>query len=127
MKATQWSKRFMAAAGCVSLLFTGNTLVRQSAAVQPEETLSVTVPATAATVPATQPPTEATIPKAVLACEAIAERADGRQVFVFDGTRGEMVYCNVPDTEKIYPASITKLYSGLVALMYLVPDQEVTA
>ena len=127
MKATQWSKRFMAAAGCVSLLFTGNTLVRQSAAVQPEETLSVTVPATAATVPATQPPTEATIPKAVLACEAIAERADGRQVFVFDGTRGEMVYCNVPDTEKIYPASITKLYSALVALMYLDPDQEVTA
>lgn len=127
MKATQWSKRFMAAAGCVSLLFTGNTLAERGGAVPPEEVLSVALPTTVVTESTAPEPTEATMPRAVQACAEIAESADGRQVFVFDGNRGEMVYCNVPEGERMYPASITKLYSALVALMYLDPEAVVTA
>lgn len=119
----------MAASLVMVLLFTGNALVNRGNAAQPEETLAATIPtettaptetAMPTTVP-TQPPAE------YLACAEIAAGADGKQIFVWDVWHDEMIFCNVAGTDKLYPASITKLYSALVALMYLDPEEIVTA
>lgn len=117
----------MAASMGMWLLFTGNTLAARSEAAEPEQEPAlpvITAPPT--TVPVTEPP-ETESRQRYLACEEIARQADGRQIFVYDGDREEMVYCSSEETEALYPASITKLYSALVALKYLDPETVVTA
>lgn len=126
MKANWWSKRIMAASVGMSLLFTGNTMAAQGDAAGPEETIPTAPPQTMAPVETTAPePTENR--QKYLACAEIGAAADGKQIFVYDVERGEMVYCSVEETESLYPASITKLYSALVGLMYLDPETVVTA
>lgn len=118
----------MGAASLVSaLLFTGNAWVGGSTA-EAEETLAVaeTTAVTEARVPETLP-TETQPSQVQLACGEIAELADGRHMFVYDAGELEMVYCSTELTDRLYPASITKVYAALVALMYLEPDQVVTA
>jgi D-alanyl-D-alanine carboxypeptidase (penicillin-binding protein 5/6) len=113
--------------------YTGNSLCRSGAAA-PSET--ETEPALVETVPTTrpaettQPPeTEATAtepdPGAIL--EAAAAGMDGKSIFVYDLGSGKMVYCSTEHTDKLYPASITKLFTAWLALKHLEPDTVITA
>lgn len=128
MIANSWTKRMVAASVGMAMLFTGNSLTRLGQAAQPEETRPPTVPTeTVAPTQATEPATMATEPQDTAAFEEILETADGTHIFVYDVTAGNMRFCNVAETEKLYPASITKLYAALVALLYLDPETVVTA
>lgn len=128
MKANSWTKRMVAASVGMAMLFTGNSLTRLGSAVQPAETKPTAAPTQTMPPPETASPT--TIPtqpqKADLLAEIAAE-AEGRHMFVYDVHRARMLYCSGEETEKLYPASITKLYAAVVALMYLDPEEVVTA
>ena len=50
-----------------------------------------------------------------------------QQAFVYDCQTGEFLSMVGEAGDKIYPASITKLFSAYVALRFLAPDREVTA
>lgn len=128
MRTDIWSKRIGAASLATTLLFTGNAWAGGRTA-EAEETVAVaetTAAATAATEAATVP-TESRLSRWEQRCAAIAEIADGRHIFVYDGSAGEMVFCNREVTDRLFPASITKVYAALVALMYLQPEEIVTA
>jgi len=56
-----------------------------------------------------------------------AAQVDGEHVFLYDTGEETMVYCSTAQTDKLYPASITKLFSAWVALRILSPDTVVTA
>lgn len=49
-----------------------------------------------------------------------------RQYFVYDCENGEFLAISGPEDERIYPASITKLFTAYVANQYLHPDREIT-
>ena len=108
-----------------AMLFTGNAWLGSIRAAKPETTLATVAPAKP-TVPETEA-TETPISPAALACAAIGAEADGRHIFVYDAGEKEMVWCNTAETDRLYPASITKLYASLVGLMYLDPETVVTA
>lgn len=111
----------MAGTVVVSLLFTGNTLAGKGQAAAPPAP-STQPPTTVPTAPPTTAPTE---PRVDPALAEIGAGADGRQVFIWDGET--MLYSKAGETEKLYPASITKLYAAYVALMHLSPETVVTA
>ena len=48
-------------------------------------------------------------------------------IFVYDGAMQKMLCCAGEATEKLYPASITKLFSAWVALQHLDPEAVITA
>lgn len=50
-----------------------------------------------------------------------------KQAFVYDCQTGEFTYLMGQPEDKVYPASVTKLFTAYVALQYLQPDQLVTA
>ena len=50
-----------------------------------------------------------------------------RQAVVYDSATGQILFSKEISTGKVFPASITKLFSAFVALQYLSPDQVVTA
>lgn len=89
---------------------------------QPETAPAVTVP----------PETETALPRetrpsrGALCAEAMAEVGAG-VFFVCDPETGEMVYCSGDPGDKVYPASVTKLFSAWVALRFLPEDAVVTA
>ena len=123
MKINVWSKRIGAASLASAMLFTGNALVdKDTEAAEPPLAVVETTAATEVTVPRVDP---YAAERAV--CEEIAAQADGTHIFVYDAEELEMVYCGTDPLDKLYPASITKVYAALVALMYLEPDQVVTA
>lgn len=124
MKANEWSKRLGAASLVSAMLFTGNA-VAQAPPAGAEETLAVV--ATSPTAPPETAPPQTQPSQVWTACEEIAGQADGRHIFVYDARELEMLYCNTEALDALYPASITKVYAALVALMYLPPDQIVTA
>ena len=125
MKLDILSKRIGAASLVSALLFTGNAWAGTIRAEKPETTLATVSPARP-TAPETAA-TEAPHSPAALECAAIGAAADGRHIFVYDAAAGEMVWCNTDQTDRLYPASITKLYAALVGLMYLDPETVVTA
>ena len=49
------------------------------------------------------------------------------QILVFDATNDKMLYTYSNEGDKLYPASITKLFSAYVALQYLDPEEVLTA
>lgn len=120
MTLDRWSKRMIAATFAVGLLFTGNALAGKSQAAGPPS-VETQLPTTAPTIP---PTTEPTVNPAFA---EIGAEADGKQVFIWDAGRETMLYSKEEETEKMYPASITKLYAALVALMHLSPEDTVTA
>lgn len=125
MKMDLLSKRVGAAALVTALLFTGNAWVGRIRAAKPGEPLATAAPPKPSA-PETEP--AETVPSpAALACAAIGEAADGRHVFVYDAGAGEMIWCATAPEDRLYPASITKLYAALVGLMYLEPETLVTA
>ena len=120
----------------MAILFTGNWAAGQSRAAQ-IEVLPTEIQATEAATEPTAPPTEATappettapdrLPEQRLACEEAAKEIRAGHVFVYDLTSQRMIYSSTELNDKLYPASITKLYSAFVALVYLEPDAVITA
>lgn len=62
---------------------------------------------------------------AVLA--ALEPELKSDQIMVFDATNGVMFYTRSNEGDKLYPASITKLFSAYVALQYLNSEEVLTA
>lgn len=50
-----------------------------------------------------------------------------QQYFVYDCDAGEFLAISGPEDERVYPASITKIFTAYVALQYLEPDTQITA
>lgn len=128
MKANSWTKRMVAASVGMAMLFTGNSLTRLGSPVQPAETKPTAAPTDTMPPPETASPTTIpTQPAEDLRLAEIGAEADGRHIFVYDVHRARMLYCSGEETEKLYPASITKLYTAVVALLYLDPAEIITA
>lgn len=123
MKMDLLTKQIGAASLVTALLFTGNTWMTRVRNAAAEEPLATVAPAeTLQTEPLPTEPAAKT-----LACAEIGAHTDGRHMFVYDVGAGEMVWSSTDVTDRLYPASITKLYASLVGLMYLQPDGVVTA
>ncbi len=120
MTLDRWSKRMIAATFVMGLLFTGNTLAGKGQAAGPPP-VETQLPTTAPTIPPTTGPTVDP------AFAQIGAEADGAYVFLWDADPQTMLYSKGEETERMYPASITKLYAALVALMHLSPEDTVTA
>ena len=124
--------------------------VRVNDAGAPEPTLDVMATQAQTTVPpttlaATEPPT--TIPPTTQAPTELPTQApteppteapteppkpdkygvSARQYFVFDCETGDFITINCEKSDKVYPASITKLFTAFVALLYVEPEDIITA
>lgn len=60
-------------------------------------------------------------------CHELSQTIDARQVLVFDTNTDKILYTKSVENGKVFPASITKLFSTYVALQYLDPNTIVTA
>lgn len=60
-------------------------------------------------------------------CDALAEGMAAKHILVYDNTADTILYSKTLEGGKLYPASITKLFSCYVALQYLQPDELLTA
>lgn len=60
-------------------------------------------------------------------CDALAEGMAAKHILVYDSTADTILYSKTLEGGKLYPASITKLFSCYVALQYLQPDEILTA
>lgn len=90
----------------------------------------VTETAPAETVPEQTEPKVYTVDKETdiyKACDALAEGMAAKQILVYDSATDTILYSRSVEGEKLYPASITKLFSCYVALQYLDPDEVITA
>ena len=131
-----------AASLAAALLFLGNRLVTRGWASPPGETATETTGAVSAEnspdMPTTEPsqppettvPQESTPPRDTLLWQTLEKKAEGMEagcVFVYDTGLEQMLYCSTPGDQTLYPASITKLFSAYVALLYLEPEEIVTA
>ena len=60
-------------------------------------------------------------------CDALAKDMEARHLFVFDTNTNTLLYSKSVGNGKLFPASITKLFSTHVALQYLDPNEVITA
>lgn len=60
-------------------------------------------------------------------CEELSATLDATQILVYDTATDEILYSKTVEGKKLYPASITKLFSCYVALQYLQPEEIITA
>lgn len=90
-------------------------------------TLPSTVPPT--TIPPTEAPTQTPTeaPTEPPATKPNKYGVTARDYFVFDCESGDFIEISGTESKKIYPASITKLFSAFVALQYLDPEEIITA
>ena len=143
---TQPYHRILAAALALAVLL-GSALPVFATETTPTETVPVeTVPAEtvpAETIPAetvpeeTVPPeTEPPVPPLIEAdpdtavyqiCEDILSDSEARFAIVYHTGTGQVLYAHAAGNGKLFPASITKLFTAYVALQYLDPDTVVTA
>lgn len=130
-----WTRRLLAAVLVMSLLLGGSSAY----ATGPVETLP----------PATQAPTEApaetptevpeepepaepqtytvdTESEIYRICQELAQEMPYDQLLVYDATNDEILFSDSREGNKLYPASVTKLFSAYVALQYLDPLDVVT-
>lgn len=124
---------FATASLITSALFTGYDLAGQRQLLQTPEpviTVTETQPPPVTTSP-TIPPTEASEPEQEdLLHQQYAQATQnisGTHIFVYDPQSHSMIYSNTDPEDKLYPASITKLYTAYLALQYLEPDTVITA
>ena len=103
----------------LSLLLTFAACGKKAPVVQPDQTDTPdTQPQQIITEPTEPAPTWMTFP---------ADRQlTARQYFVFDCENGEFLTISGAEDERIYPASITKLFTAYVANQFLHPDKEIT-
>ena len=102
-------------------------------------TVPVTEPAAPTeTVPAETTPAEPENPAPVVLpadtgtavyqiCERLLENSEARHAIVYHSGTGQVLYSRTVGNGKLFPASITKLFSAYVALQYLDPDTVITA
>lgn len=107
------------------LLFFGGRQMYQRAEVAEEAVMEV-VAATKEAVTETVMIPQTTAAKTLedLIC---VEEMDAEHIFLYDVSKGELVFCNTDAEEALYPASITKLFSAWIALQILSEDAVVTA
>lgn len=74
------------------------------------------------TEPSTEPPTE----PATWPTYPADRQITAQQAFVYDCSADEFLYISGSETETVYLASITKLFTAHVALQYMAPETEVT-
>ena len=124
---------FAAASLMITTLSTGYALAGHGQATQgplPVITVPEPQPTQIPVTPPTIPVTEATQPDIEESLHQplaqAAEHINGTHIFLYDPTAHQMVYANTPAEEKLYPASITKLYTAYLALQYLEPDTVIT-
>lgn len=109
----------------------------QELSTAPAETMAPTE-AAAETVPATQALEEVKSSKMPLLapepdsaiyqiCDRLAADMEARHLFVYHTGTNQMLYSKTTGNGKLFPASITKLFSTYVALQYLDPDTIITA
>lgn len=60
-------------------------------------------------------------------CDALAEAMDAKHILVYDSATDTILYSKTLPGGKLYPASITKLFTCYVALQHLQPDEILTA
>lgn len=60
-------------------------------------------------------------------CAQAAQSMGAAHIFVYDPSDHTMLYSKTGPEDKLYPASITKLYTAYLALQYLPPDAVITA
>ena len=102
----------LTAAACGST--TPDTTDPSNASDTPGDTGVTTEP----TEPPTEPPTWPTYPE--------SREITAQQAFVYDCDTGEFLYISGSQSETVWLASITKLFTAHVALKYLSPEDEVT-
>ena len=61
------------------------------------------------------------------ACDALAGGMDAKHILVYDSATDKILYSKTLEGGKLYPASITKLFTCYVALQHLQPDEILTA
>lgn len=93
----------------------------------PEETTPQTQDQTEATQAATLPPTEPTMPDITWAMYPEDRELTATQAFVYDCQKEEFTYLLGQPEDRVWPASITKLFSIHVAMQYLEMDWELVA
>ena len=135
----QLHKSLFSAILAIALLLTSGICV--SAQEMTEPTVSVTEPIE--TVAPTEAPTEPpeTVPEeseptaytintkseVYRVCQQLAETMDARQILVYDSNTDTILYSKSVEGGKLFPASITKLFTSYVALQHLDSDAIVTA
>lgn len=60
-------------------------------------------------------------------CDALAQDMEARHLFIYHTGTNQVLYSKTTGNGKLFPASITKLFSTYVALQYLDPDTVITA
>ena len=139
-----WMRKALAAVLVLSLLCSGSVVL----ATEPTEILPTEYPTEA--VPPTEAPAEEqteapaeeatevpTEPKAVRyevdtstalykVCASAASGLSYDQVLVYDATNDKLIFEDTKEGSKLYPASVTKLFSSWVALQILDPGDVIT-
>lgn len=111
-----WLRRFLAAALAAAILLSFSVSGAAADPTEPDGTVMF---------PDTY--TVDTASEIYALCDAAAQKLNATQILVYDATTDEILYEKTSDTRKLYPASITKLFSAYVALQYLDPEEAVTA
>lgn len=123
-----WLKRLCAAVLVLSLLMSGGAGV---SATETEPDLTEPIPESAddASPEGTQPVTYEVDTQSELyaVLDELAKDMNSDQILVYDATDDAILYTKTNEGDKLYPASITKLYSAYVALQYLDPEEVLTA
>ena len=88
-------------------------------------TEATTAPTTAPTAPPADDETKPALPEATWMKVPADRKLSAKKAFVYDVAAEEFTYLLGEKTDKIYPASITKLVTVYVALQYLKLDQQV--
>ena len=124
-----WIHRAFAMILVMALLLPGSAAAATEE-IQQETVPAVTEPAPTEAVPEeTEPPryTVNTESEIFRVCEETAAEMTYDQLLVYDATADEILYMDTREGSKLYPASITKLFSSYVALQYLDPLDPITA
>lgn len=100
---------------CVTAAACGST---EPDPTDPFDTSASTAETTEATEPPTEAPTWPTYPE--------SREITAQQAFVYDCGTGEFLYISGSQSETVYLASVTKLFTAHVALQYLDPETQVT-
>lgn len=118
--------QYLALGVVLMVLFYGSSRMNRQAPGEPEPQTTAREAATEPTQPGEPAPVWARKP---LRLEEVVpvEEMDAEHIFVYDPGNREMVYCSTELTDRLYPASITKLFSAWVALQILPEDMVVTA
>ena len=84
-------------------------------------------PTTETTLATTEPTTAPTEPPITWKTYPATRKLTAKQYFVYDLTEKDYQTISGAGEERIYPASVTKLFTAYVALQYLEPDRVITA